>query len=159
MKEIKLTQGKFAIVDNEDYEYLNQFKWYAYKHRNTFYAKYKSIRMHRLILNIPQGLYVDHINHNGLDNRKENLRICTNQQNLHNSLKSYNNKSGFKGVFPLIIKHKSKIYYYWRVEISCNNKKYYLGTYKTKEIAALAYNEAAIKFHGEFACLNIIEGL
>jgi len=109
---LPLSQNKFAIVDADDYERLNKYKWCVSKTRHTNYAmrrtkgkrvkgkrvKRKTIMMHRFILNAPRGLVVDHINHNGLDNRKSNLRLCTRAENSYNS-RSFNNKSSkYKGV-------------------------------------------------------------
>ena len=89
IKLIPLTQGKFAIVDAEDYDRLSQYKWQAEKHKTTFYAKrkskYKSIKMHREILKPSNGMICDHKNHNGLDNRRCNIRLCTHAQNQHNT--------------------------------------------------------------------------
>jgi hypothetical protein len=161
MKEIQLTQGKVALVDDEDYEYLNQWKWYANKLGNKFYAvrnlrinkKYVgSILMHRLVANNNSKMHTDHCNGDSLDNRKENLRICNASENLMNQKKHLNNKSGYKGVGKYN-NNKSK----FRSQISCNGKFIHLGYYKTKEDAAKAYNAAAIKYHGEFANLNKIE--
>ena len=155
-KEIKLTQGKVAIVDDADFEYLNQFKWYA----NNNYAvrcftvsknKVNRILMHREIMKISKGLIIDHIDRNGLNNQKNNLRICTNSQNLMNRCKNINNTSGFKGVVynKLDKKYRAKIYF--------NSKCISLGCYIDPKDAAKAYNEAALKYHGEFANLNKID--
>ena len=159
MKEIKLTQGKVAIVDDEDYEYLRQFKWCARNHRGyTWYAqrfsqtvngKRRIILMHRYIMDTPDGMETDHINHNGLDNRRENLRICTCAENRRNNRIAENNTTGYKGVGYTTDG-------YIRAQIRCNNKKHHLGHFKTVEAAAKAYNKAALKYHGEFANLNII---
>lgn len=151
-KTIELTQGKYAIVDDEDYEYLNRFDWYY----NANYAirsvrinrKKKAVLMHRVILNTPEGMLSDHINHDTLDNRKINLRICTRAQNGMNSYKSKHNKSGFKGV------HKFRDKY--RAQITFNKKVKTLGFFETTIEAAQIYNKAALKYHGEFAQLNEI---
>jgi hypothetical protein len=150
MKEIKLTQGKVTVVDDEDYEWLNQWKWHyagGSALRNIVKnKKWKSIWMHRLIMNTPDDLYVDHINHNRLDNRKKNLRICTTGQNNRNSLKRKNNKSGYKGVYW---KKQSKK---WCAEIGINNERMYLGLFVDIKDAVNAYNRKAKELHGEFAC-------
>lgn len=159
MKEIQLTQGKVALVDDEDFEYLNQWKWYANKLNVKFYAR-RNVRinkknagyllMHRFIMNPDIGLVVDHINGNTLDNRKCNLRICTYSGNRWNSFKTIDNKSGYKGV------HWHKLGKKWKATIEINKTKHYLGLFHNIKQAAKAYNEAAIKFHGEFAKLNEI---
>lgn len=158
MKEIPLTQGKVALVDNEDFEYLNQWKWYYSKHkdRKTGYAtksfrkegKANTLSMHRLLLNASKEQMVDHINHNGLDNRKHNIRLCTPHESACNREKQINNSSGVKGVdyFDRLKK--------WRVRIQSNNKQFHIGVYPTKEMALLTYNEAALKHHGSFALIN-----
>jgi len=154
MKEIVLTRGLSAMVDDEDYEFLNQWKWYAHKSKNTFYAhrkigKYgRLVFMHRLILGIDNTspeLFPDHMDKNGLNNQRYNLRIATRSQNNANKIST--NPSGYMGVFPA---GKSG----WFSRIAKDKKKYYLGFFKEKEDAALAYNKAAKELHGEFANLN-----
>lgn len=171
MKEIKLTQGYVAIVDDEDYELINQFNWFPSKSGNIVYAgrratknkKRYNIQMHRLIMGLESGckLIVDHINHNGLDNRKENLRVCTQQLNTRNSRKRKDCHSKHKGVGrkrdSYLSKTTNKITYYpykWSATIHVNGSNIYLGDFKLEEDAARAYNEAAIKHFGEFALLN-----
>lgn len=149
-KRIPLSKGKFAIVDDEDFERVNQFKWGLlqgrYAQRNAS-AKNPYGRMHRFILQAPPELNVDHINGNGLDNRKCNLRLCTQAQNVQNSKMPKTNVSGFKGVSQV----KSGN---WRAQISVDNTSKALGTFKTKEEAARAYDRAALEYYGEFARLN-----
>lgn len=107
MQTIKLTQNKVAIVDDEDFTYLNQWKWYARKDRHCFYAqrkfksgeKWKNVMMHRFIIKPPNDMFIDHINRNGLDNRKKNLRIVTHSQNHFNEKIRTDNTSGHKGVY------------------------------------------------------------
>lgn len=155
MKLIPLTQGKFAQVDDEDYDYLMQWKWYAIPKRRTTYArssetlKSPSIRMHRLIMKPPPELQVDHIDGNGLNNQKSNLRWATHSQNQFNR-KSRMGSSRYKGVYFHRIAKK------WVAMISENAKRKWIGTFETEEAAAEAYNRAAIKYHGEFARLNVI---
>ena len=154
MKEIKLTQGKVAIVDDEDYEYLNQWKWYLCKGYITRNIRLEDgrqgkIYMHRLIVDTPVGMYTDHINGNRLDNRKGNLRICSKSQNGMNRGGQKNNTTGYKGVF--INKARNNHIF---SQIRANNILIYLGTFRTLENAARAYNKAALKYHGEFAQLN-----
>lgn len=162
MKKLELSGkngiGLFALVDNEDFAYLNQWKWQL---SNRGYAsrpkwlkprklnKQTTIYMHRFILDFPV-LEVDHINMNKLDNRKENLRLVTDYQNALNRGKHKDNKSGFKGVSW--VKRDKK----YKAEITVNKKYNYLGLFDTKEEAAQAYNNEAKKYHGEFAKLNQI---
>jgi|JI10StandDraft_1071094.scaffolds.fasta_scaffold364297_3 hypothetical protein len=160
MKQIPLTQGKFALVDDEDFEELSKYKWCAYRHRNTFYAsrsvringKNKNIRMHRQVLSlVKKNEYCDHINGDGLNNQKSNLRICGNAENLLNRGKGKNNTSEFKGVTR---DNRDGV---WYAQIKVNKKHFYLGRFKNKKDAAIAYNEAAKLHHGEFARLNKID--
>jgi len=148
MKEIQLTQGKVALVDDEDFEYLSQWKWYAYKSNSTFYVEReyigKAIKMHRLLMNTPNGMLVDHIDHNGLNNQKSNLRNCTHGQNMQNR-RPYG-KSKYKGV----IFSQNR----FRAQITLGKRNLYLGRYKSEIEAAKAYDEVAKKHYGEFANLN-----
>lgn len=152
MKEIPLTQGLVALVDDDDYEWLMRRRWHANRNRPTakFYAQSvinkKNTIMHRLILGARKGEQVDHINGDGLDNRRTNLRICNGSQNQHNRKLQINNKSGYKGVYF----NKRK----WTARIVVNNKKIYLGRFTDPTEAARAYDEAAKKLHGEFARTN-----
>ena len=157
MKQIPLTQGKFALVDNEDYNWLNQWKWGANKGGNTYYAirnssgkltKRKTILMHREILKALKEMECDHINHNGLDNRRLNLRLATKSQNAKNRI-SYGVSKDL-GVYFHIMSGK------WEAKIKSNKQSIYLGLYKKETDAAKAYNKAALKYHGEFANLNVI---
>ena len=163
MKRIPLTQGKFALVDDADYEWLNQWKWYTSKGRNTFYAmRYitkpdgtrEFIYMHREILGLKFGdkRQGDHRNHNGLDNQRINLRICNHQQNLYNMNSNKNTRSVFKGIYWHKQNHK------WCAHIKAEGKSIYLGTYDSETEAAKAYDKAAHKYFGEYANLNLPEG-
>lgn len=149
MKYIVLTQGKKTTVDNEDYFKLSQFKWYydhGYARRDE---KGKKIYMHRVITKAPKGKSCDHKNHDKLDNRKENLRICTQSQNLGNQNLNAKNTSGYKGV------SWNKHLKYWTSSVKLNQKtkvKYF----KDKIEAAKDYNERAKEAFGEFALLNKI---
>jgi len=159
-KEIILTQGKVAIVDDEDFEYLNQWKWFAnlkgkkfYVGRNIsmFNGKQTKICMHRFIMNPEKGMVIDHLDGNSLNNQKNNLRICTQAENNRNRNFNINNTSGFKGVYWHKISSK------WMAYIRINKKRLYLGIYTDPIDAARSYNEAALKYHGEFANLNKID--
>jgi hypothetical protein len=149
MKEIKLTRGKVALVDDEDFEYLNQWKWffnkgYAGRHTGPRHRR-KLVLMHRDILCVPDGLVTDHINHDGLDNRRSNLRSCTRAQNYANSDIHSNNTSGAKGV--RLRKDTKK----WSAIIKHNQKVIYLGCFKNLDEAARAYKDKAREIYGEFA--------
>jgi hypothetical protein len=159
-KEIQLTKGKVTIVDDEDFEYLNQWKWstnsakperfYAWRNKRID-GKVNMIYLHRFILNITdRKIYVDHINNNSLDNRKVNLRQCSHSENERNKDKTKRNSSRFKGV--CFDKSCNKFFSL----ITVNRKRIWLGYFIDIKDAAKAYNEAAIKFHGEFAKLNNI---
>jgi len=158
MKQIPLTQGMFALVDDDDFEALSKWKWHANKSKGNYYAcrnsprvnkKRTSIKMHRQIMNVPNdGLFIDHINGNGLDNRRENLRLCTNAENTRNSRVSSSNTTGYRGVS---LHGPTKKF---RARIKSDDGTIYLGHFKTAIDAALAYDFAAKRFHGEFARLN-----
>lgn len=162
MKEIKLTRGKVALIDDDDFEFINSFKWYATKKKYTFYAersqhistgKHVNIPMHRLILGVTKKtMKVDHVDENGLNNQKSNLRICTHAQNKRNVTKRITGTlSKYKGV----TKHKRDNR--WMAQIRLNYKNIFCGYFKDEREAAIAYNKAAIKYHGEFANLNVIK--
>jgi hypothetical protein len=153
MKEIPLSQGKVAIVDDDMFEELSKFKWYfnkGYAVRQTpgRHIDRKKICMHREIIRTPDDLETDHINHNTLDNRRENLRICTVAENQHNQNIQKMNTSGYKGITWI------PSYQKWKAMIRVNNKRVFLGYFKSSVDAAKAYDEAAKKLHGEFAKTN-----
>ena len=160
MKEIKLNKGKVSLVDDADYDYLNQFKWKANNFNGKFYAvrtfmiskgNQSIVLMHRDIMKPNKGFVIDHVDGDTLNNLKDNLRICTHGENLRNQKINKNNKSGFKGVY--FCKQRNK----FRAEIKKDRQKYFLGLFIDPKDAASAYNKAAIKFHGEFAHLNKID--
>ena len=159
MRKIKLSQqgqinkGKFvALIDDEDYEYLNQFKWCVFNNRYTFYAgrwihekgRRKLILLHREIMNTAIGLQVDHRDHNGLNCQRSNLRNCTRAENLRNVKARGNHK--YKGVY--------RCRKYFLAQISINGKIKHLGNFKIEEDAAKKFDEMAKIYHGEFANLN-----
>ena len=160
MKKIKLTQGKFALVDNEDFDYLNQWKWCVVRRKNNYYAERRAtakeretsannIKMHRVIINAQPGFLTDHKDHDGLNNQKCNLRSCNNSQNKANSIKQKGQTSSkYKGVTWDASVNK------WVAQKRFNKKTIKLGRYKSEEDAAIAYDKIAIKLHGEFAYLN-----
>lgn len=155
MKLIELTQGKFAKVDDEDFEELARYKWHYSDYGRTGYARrmnYKKrpylLRMHCVLLCVAPPLMVDHINGDGLDNRKENLRVVSKSQNMMNRSIQKNSSSGYKGVSKCLGK--------WRAYIVVDRKQIHLGVFDEKINAAIAYNEAVVKYHGEYAVLNPI---
>lgn len=141
MKKIQLTKNKVALVDDDMFEYLNQWKWYL---NDNGYAVNKGktiIRMHRLINNTPEGLFTDHINMDKLDNRRCNLRSVSKSENGINRLKPKNNRSGCKGV--CFNKNANK----WMAEIKVKPTKIYLGIYTNLEDAIKIRKEAERRYH------------
>jgi hypothetical protein len=164
MKEIKLSQqgknkGKFvALVDDIDFKYLNQFRWYVQKGENTYYASRKiyyddrtrhNIKMHRFILNTPDNMEIDHIDHNGLNNQRSNIRNCTKSQNAINR-KTFGS-SEFIGINPFLQKCGKKRY---RARLVINGKFISLGCYTNEIEAAITYDISAMIYHKEFAKTN-----
>ena len=165
MKKIQLTQGYEALVDDEDYEWLSSFKWYACRKRSgngaVIYATRDvvptrqriKISMHRQILGLfhGDGKICDHRNQNTLDNRRHNLRIVTHSLNQYNCKQKANNTSGYRGV--TWVKKRRK----WKAQIVFKKKHINLGDFCEKESAALAYDKAAIIYYGNDAILNFPE--
>lgn len=160
MKKILLTQSKHALVDNKDYDYLCQWKWYC----NNGYAcrivnhpsgngKYRRERiwMHRLILETPKDMDTDHIDGNRANNQRANLRAASRSQNNRNMQVLKNKTNKYRGV------HLDKRSKRWKAAISVNSKPIYLGYFSSEKEAALKYNEAAIKFSGDFSRLNEVK--
>lgn len=156
MKKIILSRGMSAVVDENDFVELNKMKWYVLNSRGKFYAVRTVgkgvMQMHRQILNAPTEKEVDHINGNGLDNRRSNLRLADRFQNNQNSSLRKDNSSGYKGVD--FYKKLSK----WRSYINCQKTNIHLGYFSTKEEAAFVYDQFAIQLFGDFAKLNILPG-
>lgn len=152
-KEITLSRGMKALVDDEDFDKINAFKWYVgsegYPQRSIFSQKTVQ-RMHVLIMLTPKGMVTDHVNGIKTDNRKENLRVCTQAQNTRNSKVRKSNKSGYKGV----VKQENQTNRPYSTYIRSGKIHILIGSYKTPEDAARAYDLEAIKMHGEFACVN-----
>ncbi len=158
MKQIPLTQGYVAIVDNEDYEELSKHKWCVLRTKNGLYAARSTrkkegnsgamVYMHRQILGALPSENVDHTNHDGLNNQRMNIRICTTVQNCANRRKRRGCSSTFKGV---CWKKNCAI---WYAQIYRDGKQYHLGTFVDECDAARAYNVAALDYFGEFALLN-----
>lgn len=149
----------FAMVDDSDYEWLNKLKWYVIHGKRTYYATRsndiskspRNISMHRTILGVtnPKEL-VDHIDGNGLNNQRSNLRKCNFYQNSANRKRHNGSSSQYKGVTWNRFKNR------WMASIASNHKQKFLGYYNDEINAAVAYNEAAMKLHGDFAKLNKI---
>lgn len=154
-RQIPLTQGKFAVVDASDYEWLSQWKWllkdkrYAARgRRNSDPPGGQFVYMRREVLGLGCGgdLRPDHINGDALDNRRCNLRACTQAENVRNRRPHRSGSLGFKG----IRRQRSG----FCAQIMVDGRRHYSGQFKTAEAAARAYDGMARKFHGEFACLN-----
>ena len=158
IREIPLSQGKTAIVDAEDYDKLIGYSWYfkggRYAYRGLWIAgsnRTKHIPMHHDILKAGPGQYVDHINGNGLDNRKANLRIVSHQQNMFNMKGHKSATSKFKGVSWCSSRQK------WAAHICKDGKTVAIGRFKTEKAAAVAYNSYAERLFGNYAHLNIVD--
>lgn len=159
MKTIELSQEKFALIDDEDYDYLMRWKWHALKSKNTFYAVRNipaqngqprtGIGMHRAIMNLnDKDIHVDHEDHNGLNNQKYNIRVCTRSQNMSNRRAQKNSSSKYVGV--CFRKDNQK----WQATVHKNGKQYFIGFFNLEEDAAKAYDRKAKKLKGQFANLN-----
>ena len=148
MGEISLTQGEVTVVDDADFKKVSSHPWY---YRNGYAARAGNTFMQNVIYPPPEGMIVDHINGDSLDNRRENLRHVTWMQNTRNRKSHSNTSSKYKGVTRRNDNGR------WRAQIGANYKHYNLGTYATEEEAAKAYNEASVKYHGEFGRLNKLE--
>ena len=148
------------FLDDEDYPLVEEYVWFIVKKNDKDHTLYamthneyeKNIPMHRLLFDFPhKSIEVDHINHNGLDNRRENLRLCTRSQNAANCRPRTDGVSKYKGVGFKTDQFRRKP---WTASIKVNYRTIRLGHFYIEEEAALAYNEAAIRYFGEFACIN-----
>jgi len=157
MRKIVTSNGKETLVDDEDYECLINYNWTSYKScYNSFIVitrikteiGWKTVRMHRLILGAKSGQHVDHVNHDTLDNRKSNLRICSPSDNLCNRKLFKSNTSGFKGV--IFNKQHNK----WMAKITKDGKQYFCGYFDNKIDASNAYDLKMVELFGEFSLTN-----
>lgn len=146
--KIPLLRGGYTLVDKEDYDKYSKYVWYKNAQgRVVSVLKGKArppVRLHRVIMNAPKGYEVDHINHNPLDNRRENLRICTHSQNMKNLKLRCDNSTGYRGVSPYGKSGK------FRCTITCDGKTYYFNSFDTPEEAYERYKEMSKKLHGEY---------
>jgi hypothetical protein len=157
-RKIPLGEGRFTIVDLRDFYRFNFFHWTLDGKKESIYAvrniipsvgKSRIVRMHREIMHAPPGLFVDHRNNNGLDNRRANLRLATHSQNMQNRAKTrLKTSSRFIGVYLDNMTGR------WKTQINHQRKPIYLGRFDNEIDAAKVYDRAAIKYHGEFARLN-----
>ena len=171
MRFLELTQGYVAVVDDEDYERLRQFKWHVSrkgKEKNRYACRYLRrepgagrgtyqllhYEVLRMVQPLPDGYVIDHINREGLDCRQGNLRICTRSENLRNQGPIGKSKSSqYKGVY--LHRQRRK----WAARIKCEGRTYHLGLFGTEQEAVNAYNLAALEVHGEYAFLNHWRGI
>jgi len=150
MKQLRLIgihgTGKFALVSDQDYDALSTDSWSLTKDGYVFNSKY-GYRLANHLLQPGPGYIVDHRNHNPLDNSRENLRICTPMQNAWNALRKKLPRSGYVGVYEM----QSG---FFKAVITHDGRRYDLGIFNTARVAGRAYNDAAKKFRGEYACVN-----
>lgn len=160
MAHITLNTGDVVLIDDADYPLVSQYNWRLRSGGGATYAitnsrnegKRTTVSMHRLIMG-EGALAVDHVNRNGLDNRRSNLRWATRSENGRNSRPSKGRR--FKGVY---FKRDEKYSKPWEAQITVDGKNVFLGCYSTEEEGARAYDAAAKRYFGEFACLNFPEG-
>ncbi len=156
-----ITANLIVIVDSQDLHLLSDFRWDIQKAGKTFYLarkektgfrKYRKVYLHRMIANPPIGYEVDHINRNGLDNTRDNLRVVTHRENMKNMRQHSDSNSRFRGVY--LFKPTGK----WQAQICNDHKRFHLGYFDSEIEAAKEYDRAAIRLHGEFANLNFCIG-
>lgn len=160
MLAIALTPDHNAIIDDEDYDLISKYEWSLWtsgRAKNMFYARCttergQSISMHRIILGVSVNVAIDHINHNGLDNRRANLRITNQQKNSWNSKPHNDGVTRYKGIF-----NQGRNNGKWYSKVTYRGQRYYLGSFNSQEEAALAYDNKVLELFGEFAYLNFPE--
>ena len=161
MIQIPLTQGQFALIDDEDFDIVSKHKWHAKKYKHTYYAatnikkedKKTILRMHRLIINVPDGMEIDHLDHNGCNNQKYNIKVCTHWENMQNKKNQYDvlTTTKMKGVYFDNTTKK------WKSTIWINGRSKSLKSSDRLEYAIRAYNRASMFYFGERAFLNYLE--
>lgn len=170
VEKIPLTQGMVTIIDANKFDLISNYKWHVAKSRENYYAATKingkTIKMHRILMDVTDSkIIVDHINHNGLDNRVSNLRICNNHQNIINTSSRKNSTSKYLGVCHKPTKKTklkngemsvTKYAKKWVAQIQFNKKKKYIGRFENEIDAAIAYNNQAKILFKEYANLNTI---
>lgn len=154
MQMIPLNQGAYAIVDDEDFEFLSQWNWflssqgYAFRNERHGQGRRTTIFMHRVVAKTPRRCFTDHINFNPLDNRRSNLRICTKRQNnFSRRVLAPKADTPYRGVY---FRYGTR----YHARLKCGGKAILLGTFDNAEDAARCYNEGARKYFGQFAVLN-----
>lgn len=158
-KRIKLTQGKYTTVDDEDYELLinSNFKWYCtYSHGHHYaFGQHAGtyIMLPRFLLNPKKGEQIDHIDRNGLNNKRDNLRIVSNRENQLNKKKPAHNTSGYKGVWWAKDRNKFRAEFYYK------GQRYSLGSFDDPREAARAYDKKALEIVPEYVLTNKMLGL
>lgn len=157
MCSIPLDKGKVAIVDQDDYQMLSGYRWYAVPMGRNWYAMTSTsgshVLMHRMLLGLTDPAQTtDHANGDGLDNRRSNLRTCSHRENMWNCRMPVSNSSGFKGV------HLHRLTGRWRAQIRNDGSSRSLGLFDSPEAAARAYDRAAFAARGQFARLNLVAG-
>lgn len=157
MKLLPLSRGLFSIVDDDDFEFLSQWKWFAFKASGskrlfyairTDYSNKKILYAHKLLLGAKPGMVIDHINGNSLDNRRANLRHCSIKENVRNQAPRVGFTSKYKGVAWRADRSK------WTAYICPDRKKLNLGVFRSEHNAAYAYDKAALKHFGQYARIN-----
>lgn len=155
-QRLALNKGRFALIDKNDFECANKFRWTAHWDGWNWYAirharvnnKWTTIYLHRFLMDASPGTQIDHADGNGLNCTRDNMRMASNYQNQQNQKRQANNSSGVSGVCWY------KPYQKWLARIGANGKKIHLGYFESKADAKRARDEAAIRYHGEFARLN-----
>ncbi len=157
MKLIRLTQDRFTEVDDDDFGWISQYRWhyadgYAVRTSSAVLGKRAKIYMHREILQLFGDMEVDHVDSDGLNNQRKNLRICSAAENQYHRRKQINNTSGYKGVSWHRLRCR------WQAQIKANGKKVHLGYFNVIRDAAFAYDDAARMYYGKFSNCNFLLG-